>query len=85
MTIRRFPPVFGRPDIACILAILISAPVAFGIPTVVKLGLLLLATGVVVLGGPVAGVSLVCAWIRTTLPVVHTVSTRTQVRCGQRT
>lgn len=61
MTIRRFPPVFGRPDIACILAILISAPVAFGIPTVVKLGLLLLATGVVVLGGPVAGVSLVCA------------------------
>jgi O-antigen ligase len=61
MTIRRFPPVFGRPDIACILAILISAPVAFGIPTVVKLGLLLLATGIVVLGGPVAGVSLVCA------------------------
>ena len=61
MTIRRLGSVSGRPDLACIATLLISAPVAFDIPTVAKLALLALAAGVVVVGGPICGVAVVCA------------------------
>ena len=61
MTKRWLRAVSRRPDLACIAAVLISAPVAFDIPTVAKLAMLALASGVVVVGGPVCGVAVVCA------------------------
>jgi O-antigen ligase len=61
MMMRRLGPLFVQPDIACIAAILVAAPVALDIPTVAKLALLMLAIGLVILGGPVTGVALVCA------------------------
>jgi O-antigen ligase len=75
MTIHRYRSIFGHPEVACIIAVLIAAPVALDIPTVAKLGLLVLATGIVILGGPVTGVAVVCASLSVSAFVVTIGST----------
>jgi O-antigen ligase len=57
----RFGIRFARSDLACLAAIALALPLGLDIPAPVKAALLVAAMAVVVWGGPVSGLSIVCA------------------------
>jgi O-antigen ligase len=57
----RFGIRFARSDFACLAAIALALPLGLDIPALVKAALLVAAMAVVVWGGPVSGLSIVCA------------------------
>jgi O-antigen ligase len=57
----RFGIRFARSDLACLAAIALALPLGLDIPALVKAALLVAAMAVVVWGGPVSGLSIVCA------------------------
>jgi O-antigen ligase len=61
MTNDRLGARLARSDLACLAAIILALPLGFDIPVPVKVIALLAAMAVVIWGGPVAGLSLVCA------------------------